>query len=155
GEHFFFRKLDRKPRHRPRRFRPECPRDVRPCKSCNDDRDRYLPGRPTSRRPRGCFSLDQGSTHHRFDLDPYIRRRVPAFLRVLLEAALQQLDEARIQPRRQLREIDLHLQYRGEDLGRRLALERLTTAEHFEEDAAERENVAALISLEPFCLLGR
>ena len=41
-----------------------------------------------------------------FDLDAHVGRGVPALLRILLEAGLEQLPEPGIQPRRECREID-------------------------------------------------
>src|SRR5262245_24252228 len=78
---------------------------------------------------------------------------MPSLLRVLLEAPLQQLREPRVQPRRQRTEIGVDLDDRREDIRGRLAVERLPSREQLEEDAAEREEVAALIGFEAFRLL--
>src|SRR5262249_21259694 len=98
---------------------------------------------------RGLFD-EERAAHRAFELETHVRCRVPASLRVLVQTPAKDIDQPRIESRRQRAEIDVALQDRRENLRAGAAVERLPSGEQLEEDAAEGKNIATLIGLESF-----
>jgi hypothetical protein len=91
----------------------------------------------------------------RLDLRTDVADRLPPPLRMFLQAAAQQVVQARIQIRRERLEARLAHQHRRHHVWHCFALKRLAARQHFVEHDAEREHVAPLIGRKPFRLLRR
>ena len=81
----------------------------------------------------------------RFDLRAQIADRLPAALRMFIEAALQEIRKPRVEVRRQGIQIGIARQHGRHHVRHALALERLAAGQHLVQHAAERKHVAAMI----------
>src|SRR5262245_10502204 len=80
---------------------------------------------------------------------------LPSAFWIFLKASLQQFPNSRIQIRRQETEVRLPDENRREYFGRCVTLKSLSPGQHFIQNRAEREHIAAGIYLKSFGLLRR
>src|SRR5262245_53214950 len=77
--------------------------------------------------PRGCYSRCEET----FQLQSNVPDRLPSALRILFEAALENLSKSRMQLRGKLRVIRIACQYRCENVGHHIAAKHRTACQHF------------------------
>ncbi len=108
------------------------------------------PARASVRRRRRCVDLGI----HLRELDARVADRLQAAPRILSKAAQEESPQRGRYRARQSLPVGLVAQRGGENLGRRVALERAAPGEHLEEQAAERPDVGAGVDRLAADLLG-